>query len=90
MAKPTIPDPCENRGWTRNNGNLEPLWFLERGLVPEAMVELLIDTVNADSASPESDEEEEPYLDYLYMTAINLKNLKMILSCFIFINFAKK
>ena len=66
MAKPTIPDPCENRGWTRNNGNLEPLWFLEREIVPETMVDFFIDTVVADSASSESDEEEEPYLEDLY------------------------
>ena len=66
VAKPTIPDPCENHGWTRKNGDLEPLWFLEREIVPEAMVDFLIDTVVADSASSESDEEETPYLEDLY------------------------
>ena len=42
------------------------MWYLEREIVPEAMVDFLIDTVVADSASSESDEEETPYLEDLY------------------------
>ena len=66
VTKPTIKDPCENHVWTINNGDLEPMWYLEREIVPEAMVELLIDTVVDNSTFSEWDEEEEPYLEDLY------------------------
>ena len=42
------------------------MWYLEREIVPEAMVELLIDTVVDNSTFSEWDEEEEPYLEDLY------------------------
>ena len=46
IAQPDIPDPSENHGWTKKTGVLEPLWFKEEDVVPESMVDVVIDAVS--------------------------------------------
>ena len=55
IAQPNIPDPCDNNGWTKKTGVLEPLWFKENEVVPESMVDMLIDSVSNEDVSDQED-----------------------------------
>ena len=55
VPKPSIRDPCVNHGWRNIDGKLKPSWFLDREVVPEAMVDLLNDTVADNTFTEEND-----------------------------------
>ena len=64
IAEPDIPAPYDGHGfgWTRVNGMLEPLW-IEGDLLPPQLVDILQETIDADSEDEESEEELEYSVD---------------------------
>ena len=55
IAQPDIPHPWDNHGWTKKAGVLEPLWFKEEEVVPDRMVDMVIDAVSNEDVSDDED-----------------------------------
>lgn len=52
IAMPNMPVNMENHGWTRTDGNMEPLW-IEGDILPQQLFGILEETLEADSDDDE-------------------------------------
>ena len=62
IAQPNIPVPSERHGWTRVNGDLEPLW-IEGQVLPHRLADILLDTIDADSDEEGEEEDSDVEVD---------------------------
>ena len=62
IAQPNIPVPSERHGWTKVNGNLEPLW-IEGQVLPQRLADILQETIDADSDEEGEEEDSDVEVD---------------------------